>query len=223
MLVTAFVLGFTGSLHCIGMCGPLAIQVQGRAWKGLLLNRMLYNTGRVLTYGLLGLVAGMIGRLTQISGWQGWFSIILGIMVLLFLLFSRVEKWVIPGTVLVLSTLKRGISKFMHQRSAGAALLMGVLNGFLPCGLVYAAVVLALVQTSWVNSFAVMMVFGLGTVPAMLLAAWLYEKLHRLLPLPVRKIQLVFVGLMAFILIWRGVSIEGLFSIDQTVLCYPLH
>jgi hypothetical protein len=223
MLITALVLGFTGSLHCVGMCGPLAIQVQGRAWSGRLLNRVMYNSGRVFTYALLGFVAGMFGQLTKISGWQGWFSIVLGIMVLLFLLFNQVEKWVIPHTLSVLGTLKQGISKLMHRQSAGSALLMGILNGLLPCGLVYAAVVLALVQTGWVNSVAVMLLFGLGTVPAMLLTAWSFEKLYRLLPVPIKKIQLVFVGLMAFILIWRGVSMEGLFSIDQTVLCYPLH
>jgi len=223
MLFTALVLGFTGSLHCVGMCGPLAIQVHGRAWQGKFVNRVMYNSGRILTYGLLGMVAGMFGHLTKISGWQGRFSIALGIMVLLFLLFNQVEKWVIPRTLWLLGTLKQGISKFMHRQSAGGALIMGILNGLLPCGLVYAAVVLALVQTAWVNSVAVMLLFGLGTVPAMLLTAWSYEKLYRLLPVSLKKIQLVFIGLMAFMLIWRGVSIEGLFAIDQTVLCYPLH
>jgi sulfite exporter TauE/SafE len=205
------------------MCGPLAFQIRATTGQNLLVNRVLYNTGRISTYGLLGLVAGMFGHVIEISGWQGWLSIILGLVVFSVLIFSQVEKWIIPKTSLAIRALKQGISKVMNQKSAGAALLMGVLNGFLPCGLVYAAVVLSLVQTDWVAGTLVMVLFGLGTVPAMLLAAWSYTKLVVLLPVPVKKIQLLVVGLMAVILIWRGVSIEGLFSIDQTVLCYPLH
>ncbi|QOI96082.1 MAG: sulfite exporter TauE/SafE family protein [Flammeovirgaceae bacterium] len=223
MLTAAFILGFTGSLHCIGMCGPLAVQVQAPNNKKLVLNRALYNTGRVVTYSLLGLMAGLFGHLIELSGWQGWLSIMLGLAVLGVLLFKQVERWVLPKTFMAINFLKQGISKFIRQRSAGSAVLMGVLNGFLPCGLVYAAVVLSLVQTNWINSVMVMLAFGLGTVPAMLVTAWLYTNIIGVIPIPVKKIQLVFVGLMAFIMIWRGVSIEGLFAIDKTVLCYPLH
>ncbi|MCK6616368.1 MAG: sulfite exporter TauE/SafE family protein [Cyclobacteriaceae bacterium] len=223
MLTAAFLLGFTGSLHCIGMCGPLAVQVHAPNKERQLLNRGLYNAGRVISYSLLGLVAGVFGHLIEISGWQGWFSIILGLAVFSVLFFNQVEKWVFPKAFSAINFVKQGISKFMRQRSAGSAVMMGVLNGFLPCGLVYAAVVLSLVQTSWINSILVMLMFGMGTIPAMLIAAWSYTKLVGAIPVPVKRIQFFFAGVMAFIMIWRGVSIEGLFSIDQTVLCYPLH
>ncbi|MFN3840579.1 MAG: sulfite exporter TauE/SafE family protein [Cyclobacteriaceae bacterium] len=223
MLTAAFLLGFTGSLHCIGMCGPLAVQVQAANKNFLLFNRILYNVGRVLTYSLLGLLAGTFGHIMEVSGWQGWFSILLGVLIFSGLVFNWVEKWIIPGTLSVISALKQGISKFLQSKSAGSSLLMGILNGVLPCGLVYAAIVLSLVQTNWLHSVLVMMVFGLGTVPAMFAVAWSYGILTRLLPVPVKKIQVYFIGVMAFLLVWRGASIEGLFSIDQTMLCYPLH
>lgn len=223
MLTAAFLLGFTGSLHCIGMCGPLAVQIQGANKQNLVLNRVLYNAGRVITYGLLGLTAGLFGRLIEMSGWQGWLSIFLGLAVFGALLFNQVEKWVFPKAFSAINFLKQGILKFIRQRSAGSAMMMGLLNGVLPCGLVYAAIVLALMQTSWTYSVLVMLLFGLGTVPAMVLTAWLYKKVIHRVPVPVKKIQLVIVGLMAFIMIWRGVSIEGILGIDQTVLCYPLH
>lgn len=223
MLTAAFLLGFTGSLHCIGMCGPLAVQVQAANRNSLLFNRILYNVGRVITYSLLGLLAGTFGHIMEVSGWQGWFSILLGVLIFGVLFFDWIEKWIVPRTFSAISALKRGISKFMQSRSASSSILMGILNGVLPCGLVYAAVVLSLVQTGWVDSVLVMTVFGLGTIPALVAAAWSYDVLTRLLPVPVKKIQVYFVGVMAFLLIWRGASIEGLFSIDQTVLCYPLH
>lgn len=223
MLTAAFLLGFTGSFHCVGMCGPLAMQVRASAKQNLLINRILYNIGRILTYCLLGLSAGMVGQVIKISGLQGWLSIILGLLTGSVLVFSRIEKWIVPKTFSAVSTLKQGISKFIQRKSSGAALLMGALNGLLPCGLVYAAVVISLVQADWLNSVLVMVLFGLGTVPAMLLAAWSYTKVVSWLPVSPKKVQLFVVGLMALILIWRGISMEGLFSIDRTPLCYPLH
>ena len=84
-LWTAFLIGFAGSLHCIGMCGPIAIALPiGETSRiRLLLGRVLYNVGRILTYGLLGLGAGLIGQTVHVSGYQQIVSIVLGSLILL--------------------------------------------------------------------------------------------------------------------------------------------
>ncbi len=223
MLTAAFILGFTGSLHCVGMCGPLALQVGASTYSALLRNRLLYNGGRIITYTLLGVLVGIMGNLIEMSGWQGWFSITMGLLVLAILFFRQLERWLLPRTSAAVVALKHGILNHLNRRNTYSSVLMGVLNGLLPCGLVYAAMVLSLVQNSWLESTLVMVVFGLGTVPALLVTVYSAQTLLRKIPLPIQKIQHLFVACLALIMIWRGISIEGLFSIDQTVLCYPLH
>src|SRR4051812_30599843 len=84
MIVTGFILGLLGSMHCIGMCGPiaLAIPVVNRTIYSKVLGILLYNLGRVLTYALLGLVFGFMGKAFIISGYQQLFSILLGAFIL---------------------------------------------------------------------------------------------------------------------------------------------
>ncbi|MDL5048875.1 sulfite exporter TauE/SafE family protein [Oscillatoria amoena NRMC-F 0135] len=223
MFTAAFILGLTGSLHCVGMCGPLALQVGATQKNHVLRNRLLYNGGRIVTYTVLGLLVGMLGNLIEMSGWQGWFSIGVGALVLVVLFFGQIERWLLPRTTAFISTIKRGILHHLNRKNTWSSVLLGVLNGFLPCGLVYAAIVLSLIQNTWMESALVMFVFGLGTVPALLVTVYTAHSLLRKIPVPLQKIQHVFVAGMALIMIWRGISLEGLFSIDQTVLCYPFH
>src|ERR1035441_277600 len=84
-LWTAFLLGLVGSLHCAGMCGPLALALPaaGNTTAGYLLGRVAYNTGRIITYCLLGIVFGLAGWTFLLAGLQRWTSIALGAAALL--------------------------------------------------------------------------------------------------------------------------------------------
>ena len=91
ILGTAFFLGLAGSLHCAGMCGPLAmaVPVLGRNRWAVLASRLIYNLGRVVTYALLGLVFGLIGQTFALAGFQRWVSLVTGALILIGLFFGK--------------------------------------------------------------------------------------------------------------------------------------
>ena len=85
MIWAAFILGITGSLHCVGMCGPIALLIQGKTGNYYLLNRLTYHIGRTLTYMLMGAAVGLLGKLLQFGGLQRVSSLAGGIMIILFI------------------------------------------------------------------------------------------------------------------------------------------
>jgi len=172
MLWTAFLLGLIGSLHCLGMCGPivLALPTFRQSFFRLLISRLLYNSGRIITYSLLGLLVGLVGEGISFSGFQQRLSIIAGILIIIFALLSN--KTVISKIHLELygfnRWIKENLGRFLKKRSVLSSFLVGITNGFLPCGLVYLAVGGALAAGSLLGSFVYMIIFGLGTTFAML-------------------------------------------------------
>lgn len=205
---TAFVLGLVGSLHCAGMCGPLvlALPVTGRTRAAWVTGRLAYNLGRIVTYCVLGLVFGMIGRSMFVAGIQRWVSITLGLLLLAGLLASRRLALWNPVTRFV-NVLKSRMSSLLRQRSLAALGLLGLLNGLLPCGLVYVACAGATAMNGMLAGAGYMAAFGLGTVP-LLLAIGLSGKLIPLpLRLQLRKAIPVSVFLLATLLILRGMSL----------------
>ncbi len=179
-------LGFMGSLHCIGMCGGLIAAISmSRArlnWSGL----FIYQIGRILTYTMLGILVGLSGLALHAFGGdilQRLLSLLAGSLMIVFALnlagwlpdpLSRFSIW---------ASHKTGLAKLAHQVSqqarAGGWFTLGLANGLLPCGLVYAALSLGLASGSAFNAGLMMASFGLGTIPAMMLAP---SALHRLAP-----------------------------------------
>jgi len=170
MVYTALLLGFTGSIHCIGMCSPLAMAVtnlSSRVW----LNRLLYNSGRIFTYAVLGLGAASAESLFPVSHYQNGISIALG-MLLLTMGFAGISGIKIPFLTAVIvkfiSLLKKIFARYLQQKRAGAVVLLGIVNGFLPCGLTFIALLFCLtLQGPW-EGFFYMLLFGAGTLPAMM-------------------------------------------------------
>jgi uncharacterized protein len=199
MLYAAFVLGFVGSLHCVFMCGPLlmALPVNRR----LVTARLVYHTGRLLTYTLLGSVAGL---LVTLAGWvvpQRYFSIGLGVLLLLLL----VSKWVDTSPTWPVRVVQRVKSRFFrvvrpHQLTG--QFVMGSLNGLLPCGLVYSALAASVLTDSRVEGAVFMLVFGIGTLPALLGLTLLNLRFR----FPLHKFQTATYVVVAVVLIFRGVS-----------------
>lgn len=180
-----FVAGMAGSFHCIGMCGGFACALgAGPHGRGAALVRhLLYNTGRVATYAFLGVIAGSIGALAvaghgQAPALGGSFdaaqrvlAIVAGLLMIvmalqLFGLLQRLHGMLVGfgGSTLVVA-----LRSLLHARGPAAPLAFGVINGFLPCPLVYAFAAQAASTAAALPGFLTMAAFGLGTFPAMLL------------------------------------------------------
>jgi len=208
MIWTAFILGLFGSLHCAGMCGPLALAlpVTGGKPASFFAGRLAYNLGRIVTYCVLGLAFGLIGKTLGLAGIQRWVSIALGVALLAGLFTSRKLALWRPITLLV-DRLKSAMGALLRRRSADALLVLGLLNGLLPCGLVYVACAGAVATGDLFSGAFYMLAFGLGTVP-MMLAISLSGKL---VPFSLRTRLLKAVPLAVFILgtvlILRGMSL----------------
>jgi hypothetical protein len=204
----AFTLGLLGSLHCAAMCGPLMLAIPVRASHplGFLLQRIVYQVGRILTYGLLGIVAGSVGRSFLLLGLQQSLSIALGVVVLLGYFFSARLGLAVP--VLRMAGLMRAFLPLQpHQRGFGSSLLLGMLNGLLPCGLVYVAMAAATTQSSIADSIAYMAVFGAGTVPMTLGISLSGHLISLTLRTRMRHALPVGVCLLAALLILRGMAL----------------
>lgn len=174
--VTAFMIGFLGSLHCIGMCGPiaLALPLNRTSLGSQVLGVLLYNSGRIITYGLIGLIFGLLGKNIALFGIQQYFSIGLGVLIIvLAILPYSIEKLfnITPFLTAMLGRVKQKLGFYLKRNSAKSLLGIGILNGLLPCGLVYFAIVGAIASYEAVQGAMFMMVFGLGTLPMMILAA----------------------------------------------------
>lgn len=209
-LFTALGIGLAGSFHCVGMCGPIALALpfdRHNAWKAFGAV-MLYNGGRVVTYSFIGLLTGSLGQGLFLAGLQSWFAIGTGIFLILAALFSiNVENKIL--TVPLFSrfylNLKNKLGKILGQRSNNL-FYVGLLNGFLPCGLVYMAVVGALATISIWQGILYMLFFGLGTIPLMAITAFS----PRFVPIALRhKIKKFFpflLVLIAALFLLRGIS-----------------
>ena len=169
----AFMIGLLGSVHCIGMCGPLAFAVpslqKGAGW--LLLDKTLYQAGRIVSYCFLGLIIGLISSRLWMAGMQQALSIFSGVLILLAAL-SRIFKLAVQSNTRYHLLLKPFHQLFGYALKHKANhLIIGIINGLLPCGFVYLALAGAVNQSSLSDALAYMFFFGLGTAPLMLVAA----------------------------------------------------
>jgi uncharacterized protein len=171
---TAIVLGLAGSLHCAGMCSPLAMAVT--AHKPFMLHKVMYNTGRVLTYGVMGALAATFGSLFSLTAYQSVLSFAVGTVFLLMGVgaITGVNIPVFSGAVNKLtSKLKQLFGYWLHKKQTSAVFVMGALNGLLPCGLTYLALTYCFILPATVDGFIFMLLFGLGTWPVMIGFSWL--------------------------------------------------
>lgn len=184
--LTAFILGLFGSIHCMGMCGGIvgALSVNTQHARPLALH-LSYHLGRITTYGLIGLMAGLIGLWLSSShelagavlrSLSGAILILMGLYVL--------------GSTNTLSWLEKAGAKLwkyvqplsryvLPVRSVKQALGLGLIWGLLPCGLVYSTLSWALVSANPLHSATLMMAFGLGNLPALLSFALFTAQLNK--------------------------------------------
>jgi hypothetical protein len=172
-IVSGFLVGIMGSVHCAGMCGPIALALPtgGKTAWPLLAGRLTYNGGRIVTYALLGLVVGAIGRGIGLLGYQQALSIVLGaFLIITSLVPAAARRFLprVPGAEAMQRRVTDALGSLFRRRSLSALFLVGVLNGFLPCGFVVAALAGAATTGSEAGGAMFMAGFGTGTVPVML-------------------------------------------------------
>ena len=204
----AFALGLLGSLHCAAMCGPLmlALPVPAGGPARFMAGRIIYQLGRVATYCLLGVFAGLVGKSIFLAGFQRWLSIALGVAILAGWLVSKRISISAPVVRLV-ARLKAAMSVQLRQRSLRSLALLGLLNGLLPCGLVSVALAGAVARGTLRAGIFYMAMFGLGTLPTMLgisLSGKLFPLAFRL---QLRRAIPLGVWLLAGLLILRGMAL----------------
>ncbi len=211
--VTAFLIGFLGSLHCVGMCGPiaLALPIGKKSIMGKVFSILTYNSGRVLTYALIGVGLGLLGVGVSFFGFQQYFSIGMGVLIILAALSPySFEKLFEQNTFLAarLNKLKTHMQHYIRKRNTLAFLSMGILNGLLPCGLVYFAAIGAITSYGLSQSALYMVVFGLGTVPAMLLVAFSPMLVKEKWRMGIRRTLPYFAALIGVLFILRGLNLD---------------
>lgn len=225
MVWLAFSIGLFGGLHCIGMCGPLVLatasfsSIKRWRWAGL---RFTYQLGRIIAYGVLGLMIATLGKLFVLGGWQNLLSILIGSVILLFYVLPFLwKRWFSKKTVNYLPhlrvpafwqrwilLLRQAMTKRLQTQKLPGQFSLGFLNGLLPCGLVYFALATAALSDYIWQGFFIMAAFGAGTLPwltAVLIAGSLgshqwKQKIVRLSP--------YMAGAVAILLIMRGFDIH---------------
>ena len=213
-LWTAIVIGFMGSFHCVGMCGPIAMAIprQSSSIVPLTLNAVLYNSGRILTYSLLGAFFGFVGVGFTVGGFQGALSILLGLTIIAGVFLSKFFK---NSTIKLLSGFNSWVTKaygkLMRKESKPALFGMGFLNGLLPCPFVYSALAAAVLTESATYSAAYMALFGLGTFPTMYFMYLSPNILSQDLRSMIRRFVPYLALALGVILVVRGLILYDLF------------
>jgi uncharacterized protein len=175
MFWAAFITGLIGSLHCTGMCGPLICAMPinkdsaGKEISGLI----IYNAGRIISYALLGLLIGSGGAIiSKIAGI--WFAYFSGVFLITLGLYKLI--WGKSTELKMPPFMRRWMGRLFKTRSPLTLPILGMLNGIIPCGAVYAALAGATVMADPWNGALYMIIFGLATWPAIFSSYYLSSR-----------------------------------------------
>lgn len=206
MLYTALLFGLISSLHCVGMCGPIAMMlpVSRNNPAKKVVQIMLYHAGRLTSYATLGFLFGLLGKGLYLAGIQQHISIVVGVLMIMMA--------IIPEKVFAqynfsrpiykaISKLKSSLGQQFKRKSPDALFIIGLFNGLLPCGLVYAALFGAIAMQNVGLSMLYMLLYGAGTIPLMSAVVYVSNfltlpfrnKLQKVVPLVTVVIGILFV------------------------------
>jgi len=210
--ITPLTIGLIGSFHCIGMCGPIVVALPLKKHNLLskITGAILYNSGRVLTYSIIGILFGLLGRGISLAGFQQWTSILLGIAMIISVLFPFFfrEKITIGNLFSgFASRLIVRLKKLFTDRSYSSLLMIGILNGLLPCGLVYVAIAGAISSGTVITGALFMMLFGIGTIPLLLIATLASDAIGQRIRSKMQRVVPYFVFMLGVLFILRGMSL----------------
>ena len=212
MFYTALILGLLGSFHCVGMCGPIAfiLPVDKTNKTKMIWQTFLYHFGRLLTYSLIGLLFGLLGRGLYLSGFQQRLSILIGVLMIITIIipinvFNKysLSKPIYRG----IHKVKSKLGLYLKKKSNKALFAIGFFNGFLPCGLVYMALFGSISEATALRGALFMFLFGLGTIPLMTGAIFLGNFLKVSIRNKIQKAIPIFVIIIGLLFILRGMGL----------------
>jgi sulfite exporter TauE/SafE len=212
LFIVAFLIGIVGSFHCVGMCGPLALALplSNNTAAAKFFGALIYNAGRIVTYTVFGLIFGLIGKTASIFNFQQWLSIITGSVILMFIIIPK--KYKIQSTAsfytnTFFTRIRMELGRLFTQKNNASLFIVGLLNGLLPCGLVYMAIAGAIAAGDIWKSALFMAAFGLGTLPVMWSIAFFGNYIGVAFRQKIRRIYPYMMTLMACLLILRGMGL----------------
>ena len=212
MLASAIILGLMGSLHCVGMCGPIAFMLpvdRSNNFKKLS-QIFIYHIGRLLAYGTLGLIFGLLGKGLYVFGMQQKLSIAIGILMIIVVLipYKTFNKYNLSKPMYsLIGKIKSNLGKQLQKKTPDTFLTIGFLNGLLPCGLVYMALFGAIAMGNAMEGLFYMVLFGAGTIPLMTSAIYFSSLLKNGAKNKIQKLIPVFVVLIGALFILRGLGL----------------
>lgn len=201
-LVSGLVLGTAGSLHCVGMCGPLAILLPG----GNFSVTAIYHLGRTTTYVILGVLVGALLEFIDVRQYEQWFSLFLGALFLALWMYDFWGRKTV-GSSPIQNWLNRQFSLSLKRNSLLGWWFAGMINGFLPCGLVYGALLASMGFGSFSGSILFMFGFGIATAPMLLLITLGKRAIAQKMGAISHKILPFWLLFMAIIFLLRGANL----------------
>jgi uncharacterized protein len=212
MVWAGLLMGLLGSFHCLGMCGPIAVALpvgKGAGWQ-FVAGRILYNGGRIITYAGLGLVAGAFGQSLQLVGIQQLVSIVAGVLIFILAVMPALISRPLGNLLFMQNFLfwvRKKFSYYYQKQNLASLLVVGLLNGLLPCGFVYIALAGAIAMKTLPLAMIYMALFGLGTLPMMLLVSLSGKLIKPQTRFLFKRAVPYLACVMAFLFIMRGLDL----------------
>lgn len=207
-ILAASMMGLAGSLHCVGMCGPLISMMPYDRTSRIkfITTKALNHLGRITTYVLLGIIFGLMGKAIVVAGFQQWLSIVSGVLILSMVFWPKQWLKFTPKSKIFgfTSWVKAKFSSLLKSREPSTLYFLGLINGLLPCGLLYMALAASISTGSATNGALFMLMFGFGTVPALVLIGIFASTLKQRFAKSFMKVSRVLLVMTAFLLIVRG-------------------
>lgn len=211
-LAAALILGLTSSFHCVGMCGPIALSMglTKKQATNFYLQNLTYQFGRMVTYSILGALLGIIGQGFQMAGLQQYLTIGVGVVLIVMALFSFGGKDFaskLPFLSNGLLKVKMALGRLLQKADYRSRFTTGLLNGFLPCGMVYMALTASIAAGGIWQGATYMAVFGLGTLPLMFLVVVLGQVMTQSFRLKLMRIVPIVMIVLGGLFILRGLEL----------------
>lgn len=212
LLLSALGLGFASGFHCIGMCGPIALSMGLTKQQAINfhLQNFTYNFGRIVTYAFMGGILGFVGKGFEMAGFQQYLTIIAGILLIIMAIFSfggRDFASKVPFLSKFLFSVKMNLGKFLQKADLKSRFFTGILNGFLPCGMVYMALTASLAAGGIWQGALFMALFGFGTFPFMFAVVFLGNMMTSTFRIKILKFVPIMMIVLGGIFILRGMEL----------------
>lgn len=208
-LLTALLLGLASSFHCIGMCGPIAmaLPLDRTTISSQVSGIVVYNLGRIFTYSILGLLFGFIGFSLQLYRVFQVLSVIFGILLVVLAWRKTWISYLEWRKSPIYGWLMKSMGKLLQKKGPSTLFLLGMLNGILPCGMIFLGLASALLAPNFGGSGLAMFAFGLGTLPGMFLIGFFAQRMSNNVRIRVNQLYPYLMTLIGFLVILRGANL----------------